>query len=86
MTLTFNTNISSLNQLFSGHRLQKFLKIPLFSLSPIEKPKLQNLTCHKISQGQPRVINCTYYDGQESPMLHTKFRRNRVIGTREEDF
>ena len=40
MTLTFNTRISSLTQLFSGHRLQYFLKNPLF---PKEKPKLQNL-------------------------------------------
>ena len=35
MTLTFNTQISSLTQLFSSHRLQKFLKNPLF---PTEKP------------------------------------------------
>ena len=28
----------------SGHRLQKFLKNPRFSLFPIEKPKLPNLT------------------------------------------
>ena len=35
MTLTFNTHISSLTQLVSGHRLQYFLKNPLF---PTEKP------------------------------------------------
>ena len=28
----------------SGHRLQQFLKNPLFSLFPIEKPKFPNLT------------------------------------------
>ena len=28
-------------------------------------------------------INC---DGQESPMLHTKFRENRPTGSGEEDF
>ena len=26
------------------------------------------------------------YDGQESPMLHTKFRENRPSGSGEEDF
>ena len=26
------------------------------------------------------------YDGQESPMLHTKFRGNRPAGSGEEDF
>ena len=41
MTLTFNTHISSLTQLVSS---QRFLKNPLFSLFPIEKPKLQTLT------------------------------------------
>ena len=27
-----------------------------------------------------------YYDGQESLMLHTKFRENRPAGSGEEDF
>ena len=50
MTLTFNTHISSYIQLdissyyLSGHWLQQFLKISLFSLFPREKPKLPNLT------------------------------------------
>ena len=26
------------------------------------------------------------YDGQESPMLHTKYRANRPAGSGEEDF
>ena len=62
MTLTFNTHLSSITQLvvciyqLSGHRLLYFLKNPLFSLFPIEKPKLQNLTLRKIGQGQPRII------------------------------
>ena len=43
MTLTFNTHICSFFQLVSGHRLQMFWKIK-FSLFPIEKPKLPNLT------------------------------------------
>ena len=44
MTLTFNTHICSFFQLVSGHRLQMFLKNQQFSLFPIEKPKLPNLT------------------------------------------
>ena len=44
ITLTFNIHIPSLTQLvvcicqLSGHRLQEFLKNPLFSLSNREKP------------------------------------------------
>ena len=41
---------------------------------------------HKIGQGHSRVIICINYDGQESPMLHTKFRENRPAGSGEEDF
>ena len=50
MTLTFNTYTPSYIHLddcsyqLSGHWLQKFLKNPMFSLFPIEKPKLPNLT------------------------------------------
>ena len=47
MTLTFNTHIFSLTQLVSGHILSKFLRNPLFSIFPTEKPKLQNLTLPK---------------------------------------
>ena len=42
--------------------------------------------CHEIGQGQPRVIIWTNYDGQESPMLHTKFCGNRSTGSWEENF
>ena len=37
--------------------------------------------CHKIGQGHSRVIIWTNYDGQESWMLHTKFRGNRPAGS-----
>ena len=76
MTLTFNTHLSSLTQLvvcmyhLSGPRLLYFLK--------------PNLTWCKLGQGQHRVIICTSYDGLESPMLHTKFRRNRSTGSGED--
>ena len=42
--------------------------------------------CLKIGQGHSRVIIYTNYDGQECPMLHTKFRRNVPAGSVEEDF
>ena len=32
------------------------------------------------------VIIYTNYDGQESPMLHAKFRENRPAGSGVEDF
>ena len=50
MTMTFNTHLPSLTQLvvcmshLSGLRLLYFLKNPLFSLFPIEKPRYPNLT------------------------------------------
>ena len=50
MALTFKSHISSYIQLdvcsyyLSSHWLQLFLKNPLFSLFPIEKPKLPYLT------------------------------------------
>ena len=40
--------------------------------------------CRKIGQGHSRVIIWTNYDGQESPMLHTKFRGNRPASSRED--
>ena len=43
------------------------------SLFPIEKPKL------------PKFI-CTNYDGQESLILHIKFRGNQPAGSREKEF
>ena len=38
----------------------------------------------QICQGQPRVIICTNYDGQETPLLHNKF--HRPTGSGVEDF
>ena len=61
-------------------------KNPLFSLFPIEKPKSPNLTCRKIGQGHSMIIIYINYDGQESPMQHTKFREIRPAGSGEEDF
>ena len=86
MTLTVNTHISSLSQLVSGHRLQKFWKINGFHFFLQISRCYQIWHFHKIGQGQPTVIIWTNYDGQESPMQHTKFRGNRSTGSREEDF
>ena len=62
------------------------MKNPLFSLFPIEKPKLPNLTCRKIGQGQTRVIIYIKFVELESPMLHAKFQDHRTNGSGEEDF
>ena len=73
MTLTFNTHISSLSQLVSGHKLQKFWKINSFHFFLYISLYYQIWPCHKIGQGQPRIIIWTNYDGQESLLRHTKF-------------
>ena len=93
MTLTFNTHISSYIQLdvcsyyFSGHWLQLFLKTPLFSFFPIEKPKLPNLTLplnrSRSTQGHHFYIN---FVALESLMLHAKFQDHRTTGSGEEYF
>ena len=44
------------------------------------------LTLPQNRSSHPRVIILAYYDGLESPMLHTKFRGNRLIGSGDEDF
>ena len=62
------------------------LKHPLFSLFPIEKPMLPNLT---LPQNRPRSLqghNFNIYDGLESLMLHTKIRENQPAGSGKEDF
>ena len=38
------------------------------------------------NQGHARVIILSNYDGLESSMLHTDFRKNRPAGSGEEDF
>ena len=72
--------------LVSNHRLQQFLKNPLFYLFPIQKHKGHNLTCCKIGQGQRRVIIWTNLVVLEHPMLYTNFQGHRPFGSGEEDF
>ena len=89
LTLTFNTHISSLSQLVSGHRLQKFWKNQQFSLFPIDKPKLPNFHLnrsrnrsrstyhhHLNKLWQAGVTNATYQVSWKS--VH-RFRRRRFL-------
>ena len=64
----------------------KVLKNQQFSLFLQISLCYQIWHCHKIGQGQPKVIIWTNYDGQESSMWHTKFRGNQSTGSGEEDF
>ena len=41
--------------------------------------------CHKVGQGQPRLIICANLVGPTSPMLHTKSQGHWPFGSREED-
>ena len=56
------------------HRLQYFLKYPLFYLFPYKSIRDQIWYCRKIVQGQPRVIIWTNLVVFEHPMLTTKFK------------
>ena len=59
--------------------------LTLRSQAPIvskNQPKLQICSCCKIGQGQSSDLIWTNYDGL-SPMLYTKFRGNRPIGSGE---
>ena len=42
--------------------------------------------CHKIGQGQTRVIIYINFIELESQMLHAKFQDHRTSGSGEEDF
>ena len=64
------------------------LYLPTFSSQASivsEKSTVFTFPCRKIGQGHSRFIIYTIYDEQESPMLHTKFRRNRPADSGEED-
>ena len=68
---------------FQVNGCNSFWKIHCFHLFLQKSLCYQIRLCHKIGQGQPRVIIWTNNDGQESPMLHTKFQ---PTGSRIEDF
>ena len=63
-----------------------FWKIHWFHFFLKKSLSYQIWPCCKIGQGHSKVIIWTNYDGQESSVLHTKFRENRLTGSGEEDF
>ena len=89
MTLTIDIHIGSCTHLLNCiyqlwcHRLQKFLKIPLFYFFP-KSIRDQIWPCRKIGQGQPRVIISTNLVVHEHSMLHTKFQGNPRFGSGED--
>ena len=60
-------------------------KIQHFHFFPLKSLCNQNWPCHKIGQGQPKVMIYINYHGPESLMLHNKFHWNCSTGSREED-
>ena len=92
MTLIFDFHKGSCTHLvnciyqLSHHRLQLFMKIPLFYRFPIHKHEGPNLPCRKIDQRQPRVIIGKNLVVLKHPMLHTKFQGQPPFGSGEEDF
>ena len=81
----FTHLVKYINQ-FTGHRLQKFQRIHHCGIFPYKSWSSEIWPCHKIGQGQPRVIIWTNYDGLESQMLHTKFCGNRSTGPERKIF
>ena len=89
MTLTFNTHIlmKSISCLFlPTFRSQASIVSEKSSFHFFLEKSLsfQIRPCRKIGQGHSRVIIYINYDGQESPMLHTKFRENQPAGSGED--
>ena len=44
-----------------------------------------HVPCHKVGQGQPRIIICENLVGPKLPMQHTKSQSHWPFGSREED-
>ena len=63
-----------------------FWKIYYFTFFPYKSVRDQIWPCHKIGQGQLRVIIWTNLEVLEYPMLHTNFQGHWPFGSREEDF
>ena len=58
----------------------------MLQFSPVKSTGDPIWPCHKIGQGQPRVIIYINFIELEPPMLHAKFQDNRTFGSGEEDF
>ena len=63
-----------------------FWKIHCFSFFPYKSIRDQIRPCHKIGQGQPRVIIWTNMVVLEHPMLHNKFQDHQTFGSGEDFF
>ena len=63
-----------------------FWKSHCFTFFPYISIRDQIWSCHKIGQGQPRVIIWTNLTQLVYPMQHTKFQGHQPFGSRELDF
>ena len=72
--------------LVSNHRLQQFLKNPLFYLFPYKSIRYQIWSCRKICQVQLRVIIWTNLVVLEHLILNTNFQGHQPFGSGVEDF
>ena len=67
-------------------RAQQQPKYALFQRFPFKSLRDQIWTCHKIGQGQPRVIIYINFEGLNPQMGHTKFQGNWPSSSWEEAF
>ena len=58
----------------------------LLQFSPLKRTGDPILPCHKIGQGQPKVIIYINFLELESPKIHAKFQDHTTSGSGEEDF
>ena len=86
MTLTSRISEGLNWNAFSYQRAQGQQKQSLFQLFPFKSLWNQIRSCHKIGQGQPRVIIYINFIELTPQMPHTKFQGNRHSGFGEEDF
>ena len=61
----------------------KIINLRIFQWKSIRK---QSCPCHKVGQGQHKIIIWTNFVWPGSPMLYTKLEDNRPAGFGEEDF
>ena len=91
VTLTFGTPKDSLYSFSWLHlptfksQTTRFWKLHCFNFFPYKGIMDQIWSCHKIGQGQLRVIIWTNLVVFEYPMLLTNFQGHRHIGSREEE-
>ena len=91
MTLAFDNYKDSCTHLVDyiyqlwHHRLQQFLKNPLFYIFPYKSIGDRIWPCRKQGHCQPRVIIWTNLVLLENPMLHANFQCHQSFGFRVED-